>query len=279
MKADHGSFPFGASSGAARGVRALGLVASLGLLVQSTGCAEVRQYNRDTVLSSKTLRTLAADWSFGAAPQLAVDSDGRLSSVQVAVQKDKACVVNEVREVDRTLVTEKRMLNEVRSRRMGYTIGGLGATGALPAYILAVQTKNDDERLLFGVIAGIGTYLSITMIIQIAREFDAIDHEEHLGKLDLYEKRRERCDLQPAAGVRVRLVRAGAPALAEGVADAKGGVVLAVEPGAIRSDAIYAVEVDGKVVQHVELAAPKPALPVAAPGVTPVAAPDTAHPP
>ncbi len=219
-------------------------------------------------MSSRTLRALAADWTFDAQAQLVADSEGRLSSVPVAVHKDKACVVTEIRTVDRTFVTHKTMQNELRSRRMAYTMGTSGLAGAIPSYVVAATTGDEGERLAFGVLAGIGTYLSITLFIQIGREIEAIDSEEHIGILDLPEQRRQRCDTQPAAGARVRLVRAGAPTAAEGVADAKGNVVLPVDPNGLHGEPIYAVEVDGKVVQHVELTAPKPALPVAAP-VTP----------
>ena len=102
------------------------------------------------------------------------------------------------------------------------------------------SAKNCDPPL-----AGIGTYLSIALFVQIGREIEAIDSEEHIGVLDVQESRRTRCDAQPAAGARVRLVRAGAPLLSEGTVDAKGEVVLPFDPSAVRSDAIFTIEVDG----------------------------------
>lgn len=251
--------------GVTRTLRTGGILAGLGLLVSGqAGCATVRQYNRDVPVSARTLRTLAADWTFDARPAPPADSPDRLSSLKVSVQKDKACVVTKIQTVDRTFVTEKTLQNEKRSRNMAYTIGPLGLAGAIPNYVLATQAKDDGDRVLFGVLAGIGTYLSITLFVQIGREIEAIDHEEHIGILDTSEKTRGRCDAQPAAGARVRLLRAGAPALSEGVVDAKGDVVLPLDPSAVQRDAIYTLEVDGRAVQHVELTAPTPALPTPA---------------
>lgn len=253
-------------AGTASHLRTGRILACVGFLLSAqTGCATVRQYNRDIPLSARTLRALAADWTFDARTKPPTDSPDRLSRLEVSVQKDKACVVTKIQTVDRTFVTEKTLQNKKRSRNMAYTIGPLGLAGAIPNYVLATQTNDDDERILFGVLAGIGTYLSITLFVQIGREIEAIDNEEHVGILDTYEKKRERCDAQPAVGARVRLLRAGAPALSEGVVDSKGGVVLPLDPSAVRGDAIYTLEVDGRAVQHVELTAPKQALPVAAP--------------
>ena len=244
---------------------ALGLLSCLAILTAQAGCASVRQYNRDVPVSARTLRELAADWSFDARPRLPADSPERPSSLGVSVTRDKACVITQIRTVDRTVVTEKTLLNEKRSRNMAYPIGALGLAGAIPNYVLAIRTNDEDERLLFGTLAGIGTYLSIALFVQIGRELQAIDSEEHIGILEVQERQRTRCDAQPAAGARVRLVRAGAPVLSEGIVDSKGEVVLPLDPGAVRSDAIFTIEVDGRAVQHVELTAPKPALPVAAP--------------
>lgn len=246
-------------------------------LAGATGCSQVALVNRDTVVRSRTEKTLLSDWTFVGSGTLARADPGEPRLVNASAYQDKACTLTDIKVVDRTAVTERRLQNEERSRRMAYTMGGLGAAGAVTNIVVATQTRDPDVVTVLGVLAGVGFYLSISLVVQIIREFDAIDTETHVGEVELREARRARCEGRPSVGARVRLLRTKADAVAAGVTDDKGAVQLPVT-AVTGGDAIFALEVDGVIVSHIEIPTAKPAaanLPGAGPPAT-ATAPATA---
>jgi hypothetical protein len=236
-----------------RWARALGLAAALVCLAGASGCAEVQQHNRDTLLRSRVERKPLSDWRFAGLGSLVKDQAGEVRSVSVTAEKDRACLIADVRTVDRTIVTERTLQNARRSRIAAYLMGGLGAANAVTAVALATQVENDTDKDVLIAQATIGAFLSISLITMIVREFGAIDSETHVGEVDLRSERRDRCDRQAAVGARVRLLRTKRAAVSEGVVAPGGKVTLPVEPAALQGDAIYALEVDGVVVGYIEI--------------------------
>ena len=252
------------------------IIASVLALAGGTGCSQVTQHNRDTVVRSRTEKTLLSDWTFVGSGTLARDVPGEPRVVTASAYRDKACTLTDIKTVDRTAVVERTMGNEERSRRMAYTMGSLGAAGAVTNIVVMSQTSDPDLVNVLGVLAGVGVYFSISLVVQIIREIEAIDTETHVGEVELREARRSRCDGGPAAHARVRLLRKRGEPVAEGVTDDKGAVRLPVTgvTGVTGGDAIFALEVDGVIFNHIEIPAPKPPAgvatpPTSAPPVTP----------
>lgn len=267
-----------------RHLRAICWLASLGAIVGSAGCAKVAHTNRDTLVRTRTEKKVLSGWSFTAAEVQAKEGPLSTRAVTASLQRDRACLLTEIRTVDRTVVTERTYEGMKRARIMSYTMGSLGAASAITNVYVATQAKSKDVQTVAGVFAGIGAYMSLMFVVQLAFELAVIDSESHVGLVDLSESRPSRCDAGPAEGARVRLLRTRSVAVAEGVADAKGNVHLPVDVGADTGDAIYALEVDGVIVRHVEVPGGKPpAVPAAKPDASvepaPSSPPSVATPP
>lgn len=224
-----------------------------------TGCATVSQHNLDRPVRTRTEQAPAGRWEVTGQAEILKDDRGAVTAVRVAASRDRACRITDVHTVDRTVWTERVMQNEQRSRVLGYTIGGLGAAGAVTNVAVAVQTDDKDAREVLTILGSIGAFLSISLITMIVREFGAIDTETHVGLVDLPASRHGRCDQGPPAGARVRLLRTRDSAIAEGVVSPEGTVTLPVDAASLRGDAVYALEVDGAIVTHVEIPSAPPA--------------------
>lgn len=261
------------SAGAARSggrlVHVMGLLAGLFCLAGSTGCATVTQHDRDTLVRTRTERKPLSDWTFAGLGALVKGQAGEAQAVSVSATRDRACSITEIRTVDRTVETERTLQNQRQGRILAYTVGSLGAVNAVTGTVIAAQMERESDREPFIAQAAVGAFLSISLITMIVREFGAIDTETHVGLVDLPESRRGRCDKQPAAGARVRLLRTRSEVASEAAAAPDGTVTLPLDPASLTGDAVYALEVDGVIVSHIEIPAAQagrgPAPAVAAP--------------
>lgn len=263
----------GASRGRGAVLRGTAILVSGLCAVGAAGCAEVLQHNLDRPVRTRTEQTPTGGWEVTGQAEIVKDDRGAVTGVRVATSRDRACRIIDVHTVDRTVWTERVMPNEQRSRVLAYTIGGLGAAGAVTNIAVAAQTGDDDTREVLTILGGIGAFLSISLITMIVREFTAIDTETHVGLVDLPEPRHGRCDARPPAGARVRLLRTRDSAIAEGLVSPEGTVTLPVDAASLRGDSVYALEVDGAVVTHVEIPSAAPAEPAPVPAPAPSAAP------
>jgi hypothetical protein len=255
----------GERGGGCRGRAARGAGVGIGLvcLASALGCANLKQTNRDTHVGARTEKKPIGGWEYTGQVSVDMDSGRWPAEVHVHADKDRPCLTTTISVVDRTVVNERTMPNARASRQMAYTIGGFGAAGAVTNLVVGAQMKDAADSEVFSVLAGVGMFLSISLITMIVRELSAIDTETHVGHVELPLTVRGRCDRQAPAGARVRLLRSRSEVVAEGVLPARGPLKLVLTGEPPTADAIHAVEVDGVIVTHVEIPAPKRAAQVA----------------
>lgn len=254
--------PYGSS---ARFVR---LAVGLGVACAAMGCAEtVVNVDRDRLISSRTERKPAGDWVIAAQLNATRDASGAVTGVTISATRDRPCTVTEIKTVDRTILHQREMTNPRLSRAIGYTAGSIGAASAVTLIAAATRTQNKADQEGLAVGAGVSAYLSIGLITILVREILAIDTETHVGRIDLAEARRDRCDRGAATGLPVRLLRTKNEAIAEGVLGPAGTATLPVLAEKLAGDTICGVEIGGVLVGHIEIPATNRASSVPSPAI------------